>query len=309
MSATIDRPIRIATRPSALAQRQTQLVRARLQALWPDLQVEVVIIHTQGDKELSKPLPEIGGKGLFTAELENALRSRAVDMAVHSLKDLPIEDAPELTVGAILMRADPGEGLISRNGETLESMPPGALLGTSSPRRAAQLLNLRADLDIRPIRGNVETRVRKVLDGQYDAALMAVAGLARMGLEKHISQRFSPLEFLPAPGQGALGVQCRAHDPLVGPLVQALDEPSTRRAVEAERAFLSALGGGCSAPVGAYAHVDGDQVELVALVGSQDGKRIVRVQGRGESPMALGQKMAEAALAQGARELIDEAAL
>ncbi len=307
MNALPEATIRIATRPSRLARRQTELVRDLLRQRWPSLAVEVVVIHTQGDRQLAQPLPEIGGKGLFTAELEQALRSSQVDLAVHSLKDLPIDDAPGLIIAAILMRSDPGEVLVAPSGYTLQSLPPGAVVGTSSPRRQAQLLHLRPDLQVRSIRGNVETRVRKVEEGQYDAALMAAAGLTRLGMQDHISQRFSPLDILPAPGQGALAVQCRAGDPRLLALVQGLDDPASRRAAQAERAFLAALGGGCSAPVGAYARAAGPTLALTGIVAAVDGTHLVRVHGQGQDPTKLGRELAQQAIIQGAQELLNDA--
>ncbi len=296
-----------ATRPSALARRQTLWVMTALQTAHPGLNCEEKIITTQGDQILDKPLPEIGGKGLFTQELENELRSGAVHCAVHSLKDLPIEGAAGLTIGCIPVRAEAREALISSRGYRLSSLPEGAQVGTSSLRRAAQLLALRPDLRIGSLRGNVDTRLRKALEGQYEAILLAGAGLARLGLEGHVTE-WLPLEVvLPAPGQGALAVQCRLDDRATLDLLAALEHQTTRQAVTAERAFLEGLGGGCSVPVAAYGRpADGDPhaVNLVGLVISLDGKTAIRVVGEGRDPIRLGRQLAQQALARGANEIL-----
>src|SRR5215212_612833 len=269
-----------ATRPSALARWQTQWVIQALKTFHPDLACEEKVITTQGDKILDRPLPEIGGKGLFTQELENELLSGAVHCAVHSLKDLPVENPEGLTIGCVPFRADVRDALISKHGFTLAELPPGAIVGTSSLRRAAQLLAARPDLKIESLRGNVDTRLRKALEGQYDAIILAGAGLTRLGLGGHVTE-WLPLEvMLPAPGQGALAVQCRIDDETTLGLLSALDDESTRRAVVAERAFLRGLGGGCALPVAAYAetiveaNVPG--LRLTGLVVSIDGKKSIR---------------------------------
>src|SRR5512144_26959 len=245
-----------ATRPSALARWQTQWVINALKSLHTDLDCEEKIITTQGDKILDKPLPEIGGKGVFTQELESELLSGAVHCPVHSLKDLPVENPAGLTIGCIPTRAEVRDALISKNGYTLATLPYGASVGTSSLRRAAQILSLRPDLHTESLRGNVDTRIRKAMDGQYDAIILAGAGLTRLGLDHHVSEWLSLDVMLPAPGQGALAVQCRADDQTTINLLAALEDDSTRKAVIAERAFLSGLGGGCSVPVAAYANVE-----------------------------------------------------
>ena len=244
-----------ATRPSALARWQTQWVINSLQKIHPNLECEEKIITTQGDKILDKPLPEIGGKGLFTQELESELLSGAVHCAVHSLKDLPVENPDGLTIGCIPVRAEVRDALISKNGFMLATLPQGASVGTSSLRRAAQLLSLRPDLRTESLRGNVDTRVHKALDGQYDAIILAGAGLTRLGLEKNVTEWLSLDVMLPAPGQGALAVQCRADDKETLAILSKLEDDSTRKAVTAERAFLSGLGGGCAVPVAAHATV------------------------------------------------------
>jgi hydroxymethylbilane synthase len=296
-----------ATRPSRLARTQTGSIIQALNKRHPQLVCEEKVITTQGDQMLNQPLPEIGGKGLFTLELENELLAGAVHCAVHSLKDLPIEQPDGLTIGCIPARADVRDALISAKGCTLAGLPDGAHVGTSSPRRAAQLLTARPDLGIHPLRGNVDTRLRKALDGQYDAILLAGAGLARLSLESYITQ-WLPLEvMLPAPGQGALAVQCRRDDRPTLELLAALEDDTTRQAVTAERHFLLALGGGCTAPVAAYGSVRAEQPGQVHLVGrvlSTDGLRVIDVSGQGPDVAQLGIDLARQALAQGAGELL-----
>jgi len=304
-----------ATRPSALARWQTQWVIDALKNLHPDLDCEEKIITTQGDKILDKPLPENGGKGLFTQELEMELLSGAVHCAVHSLKDLPVENPAGLMIGCIPARAEVRDALISKNGYTLATLPAGARVGTSSLRRAAQLLSRRPDLRIESLRGNVDTRLRKALDGQYDAIILAGAGLTRLGLEKHVTE-WLPLDvMLPAPGQGALAVQCRLDDHGTLSLLAALEDPSTRKSVTAERAFLSGLGGGCSVPVAAYASVESaamslprDQrpkvIKLTGLVSSEDGRKTIQVNRTGFDAELLGNELALRAIAQGANEIL-----
>jgi len=293
-----------ATRPSALARWQTQWVINSLQKIHPNLECEEKIITTQGDKILDKPLPEIGGKGLFTQELESELLSGAVHCAVHSLKDLPVENPDGLTIGCIPVRAEVRDALISKNGFMLATLPQGASVGTSSLRRAAQLLSLRPDLRTESLRGNVDTRVHKALDGQYDAIILAGAGLTRLGLEKNVTEWLSLDVMLPAPGQGALAVQCRADDQTTLNLLAALDDDSTRKAVTAERAFLSGLGGGCAVPVAAHATVKAQTISLTGLVISEDGKKIVKVTGDGNDALALGKRLADKAIVQGAGDIL-----
>ena len=305
MNTTKTRPLTLGSRTSKLALWQSDFVLRQLQDAWPDLTGRVQTFVTKGDKNLDKPLPEIGGKGLFTLELENALRAGVIDLAVHSLKDLPVENATGLTLGAITSRADVRDVLIARQGLQLESLPPGATIGTSSLRRQAQLLNARPDLKVRSIRGNVETRIGKVRAGEYAAAVLAAAGVTRLELEEHVTQWLPLAVMLPAPGQGALAVQCRAGDEQTLRLLAAIDAAGVRVAVTAERSFLAHLGGGCAVPVAAYAthRPDGD-IHLVGLVASADGQRIVRVEASGEEPQELAARLARQAIAQGAREIL-----
>lgn len=300
----LTKTITIGTRTSQLALWQTNYVKQELEKAWPGLVCRLETFVTQGDRTLDKPLPEIGGKGLFTAELEAALRDGRIDMAVHSLKDLPIADAAGLTIGAITPRADVRDVLVAREQWTLGNLPLGAMVGTSSLRRQAQLLHARPDLNIQSIRGNVDTRLRKVQAGQYDAAILAAAGLTRLGLESQITQ-YLPLDImLPAPGQGALAVQCRVEDTAVLELLAPLNDAETRCCVTAERGFLDGLGSGCSLPVAAHAILQNDEIMLTGLVAAVDGSRVIQVMGYGRDPHQLGADLAEKALAQGAAALL-----
>ncbi|HSG41710.1 MAG TPA: hydroxymethylbilane synthase [Anaerolineales bacterium] len=293
-----------ATRPSKLARWQTNYVISALKNLHPDLECEEKVITTQGDKILDKPLPEIGGKGLFTQELESELLNGDVHCAVHSLKDLPVENPAGITVGCIPVRADVRDALISANGYTHTTLPNGASIGTSSLRRAAQILSLRPDIHIQSLRGNVDTRLHKAMDGQYDAIILAGAGLTRLGLDKQVTEWLSLDAMLPAPGQGALAVQCRADDKETIALLSKFENEATRKAIAAERAFLQGLGGGCSVPVAAYATVEDQVVHLTGLVISEDGKTVVKLTGKGADALKLGNELAQRAIEQGADEIL-----
>ena len=331
------RRIRLGSRGSALAIWQTEHVAARLHALYPDLTIETVVIQTKGDLVVDRPLPSIGGKGLFTLELEERLRQGGIDAAVHSLKDLPVADPPGLTLGAIPARGDVADALIVRGEEeasketgrparstrasrtlrpALLALREGAVVGTGSRRRAAQLLARRPDLRILDIRGNVDTRIRKTLDpaGPYDASVLAVAGLKRLGLGALISVTLPFEMMLPAPGQGALAVQCRQEAEWLA-LFGGLDDSDTRAAVTAERAFLAGLGGGCSAPVAALGEraADdgrGNSLRLWGRICALDGARQIDAQLTGTHGDAeqLGRSLAQLALTKGAREIIDQIA-
>ena len=247
----------LGTRASPLARAQTERVAASLRAAWPGLVCEARPIVTRGDRtqRSGEPLPAIGGKGLFTAELEQALRAGEIDLAVHSLKDLPTEEAAGIVLGAVCQREDVRDCLVARDGLTLAALPARAVVGTSSLRRAAQLRALRPDLEVRSVRGNVDTRIRKVREGELDAVLLAAAGIHRLGLEDAVTEWLPPEVMLPAPGQGALAVQCREGDEALLALLAAIDDPAARAATAAERGFLRALGAGCTAPVAAYAEL------------------------------------------------------
>lgn len=297
--------LRFATRPSKLARWQTSTVIQALQSYWPNLQCEQIVMKTRGDVLLDQPLPEIGGKGLFTAELGNALYEGEVDAVVHSLKDLPIAESPGLKIGAIPRRGPASDVLLNSKSLTLAELPDGARVGTSSLRRQAQLLAYRSDLQVKPLRGNVDTRIRKLLAGEYDAIVLATAGVTRLEMEEHVAEELPFEIMLPAPGQGALAVQCRSDDEDVLNYLAVIDHDETRRAVSAERAFLDALGGGCSLPVGAYASAVEEQIEMQGTVISLDGRRQIRVSGRNSHPINLGANLATEALAQGAEEVLN----
>ncbi len=297
-----------ATRPSKLARWQTNYVISQLEAAHKDLRCVEEVFVTRGDKVLDKPLPMIGGKGLFTEELETALLEDRVDAAVHSLKDLPTENPDGLTVGAIPLRADARDAIVSPAGYTLATLPENAKIGTSSPRRAAQLLAQRPDLQIADIRGNVDTRLRKLMEEQYHAVVFAVAGLTRLGFDEELGDGMQILsydEMLPAPGQGALGIQCRAAADATLGLLTAIEDHATRLSVTAERTFLAGLGGGCAVPVAAYGEVyEAGKLKLTGLVSSLDGKDAIRVQAEGNDALELGKMLAEEALVQGAAKIL-----
>ena len=300
----------IGSRRSQLAQTQSNMVRRQLLDTWPDLDVQVDLMDTRGDLNRTDPLPAIGGKGLFTLELEEALREKRIDLAVHSLKDLPVEDSDGLAVVAIPQRAATADMLVSHLADRVEDLPPGAVVGTSSLRRAALLLAVRPDLKIKDIRGNVDTRLRKLDDPEqgYDAILLAQAGLNRLGHTNLEHAHPIPTEImLPAPGQGALGVQGRIVDPDISPYLEPIDHAETRAAVIAERSFLAGLGGGCSIPVGALAVVSDGDLVLQTVVANPGGQQVIRLMANGplESAQLLGQDLAQQALAQGAQALLE----
>ena len=293
-----------ATRGSALARWQTNYVIELIQSIQPEIECREQVITTQGDKILDRPLPEIGGKGLFTDELEASLLSGESHVAVHSLKDLPVEETPGLVVAAIPERASALDVLVSPLGYTLNTLPQAAKVGTCSLRRAAQLLAVRPDLTILPIRGNVDTRLKKVINGEYDAIVMAAAGLARLNLESHITETFPLNVLLPAPGQGALAIQCRVDDEETLKILSALHHPATAASVYAERAFLSGLGGGCALPIGAYADLSDEKIILTGVVIAKDGQRAIRISAVDKDPHSLGERLAKIAIERGAKELL-----
>lgn len=282
-----DACVKIGTRKSRLATWQAEHIGQMLAQRWPDLQYRLELFDTTGDRIPDQPLPEIGGKGLFTQELEDALQRGDIHLVVHSLKDLPVEESPGLAMAAIPPRESAGDVLVSGRGYTLETLPKGARVGTSSLRRSAQLLHRRPDLEIRPLRGNIDTRIRKAYQGEYDAIVLAAAGVNRLGLQAQVTEELSLQVMLPAPGQGALAVQCRSDNAALLSLIQAIDHAETRAAVLAERAFLQGLGGGCSAPVAAYGFVEAGLLHLEGLVASRDGREIIRI--RHSMAMAAGE--------------------
>ena len=300
--------IRIATRKSALALWQTNHVSTLLQAAHPELSVELLPLSTRGDEILDKPLATIGGKGLFLKELERALFAGEADIAVHSMKDVPVDMTKGLVIDAVLERANPLDAWLCHDDRTIDELAPGSIVGTSSLRRQAQLLERRPDLVVRSLRGNVNTRVEKFESGQYDAIILATAGLERLGLDDKISVRLPSSDWLPAPAQGAIGVQCREGDQRISTLIRSLDDAPTRQVVSAERALSHRLGGSCQMPLAAFAeHQADDMLELRALVGKSDGSRVVRtrvVTPRIEAD-SVAEHAAQALIDLGANEIIE----
>lgn len=286
--------MRIGTRASLLAIRQSQAIADALRAAWPSLRCEIIPLTTSGDLDLDRPIPAFGGKGVFTSEIEAALAAGELDLAVHSLKDLPTAERPGLVIGAIPARERAGDALVSRVGATFARLPPAARVGTSSLRRAAQLRAARPDLELESIRGNVETRLRKLDEGLFDAIVLALAGLRRTGLESRVTEELPLSLMLPAPGQGALAVQRRTNDEATARLLAPLNDRATCAAVTAERAFLAALEAGCSAPVAAFAEVRDGRLEMRGLSATEDGAVVRRVSGTGDPdrPEELGRRLA-----------------
>ncbi|HOF39126.1 MAG TPA: hydroxymethylbilane synthase [Candidatus Hydrogenedentes bacterium] len=284
----------IGSRGSELALCQSELIASGLRALEPGTRVDIQVIRTSGDKITDVPLAQIGGKGLFTKEIEEALLAGDIDLAVHSMKDLPTELPEGLCIGAVPKRESPCDVLVSAGNLTLEQLPPGARVGTSSLRRTAQLRAYRSDLEILPLRGNVTTRLRKVSEGSVDAAILAAAGLSRLGLSDRVSQEIPVTLMLPAPAQGALAIEARVDDTKILRLLAPLDDPETRSAVAAERIFLAAMEGGCQVPLGALASRSGEQLVLDACVCSLDGARVLRCRtaGRHDRPEEAGNQAA-----------------
>lgn len=300
----------IGSRGSKLALAQAKLVKAELEQTQPALVITIEIIKTAGDAN-TEPLSVIGGKGVFTKELEAALLEGRIDLAVHSLKDLPTAVSEELTIAAICKREDPRDALVLRPHATaavksLHNLPKGAVVGTSSPRRLAQLRHLRGDVTIADVRGNVDTRLRKLDEGSYDALVLACAGLRRLGLDNRISLAIPAAEMLPAVGQGALGLQTRAADSDTIALAGKLDHKFTNLACTAERAFLRTLGGGCQLPIAAYAVVREKRIRLAGLISDPDGKEVIRdrITGGFDEAEGLGTRLAERLLEQGALALL-----
>jgi hydroxymethylbilane synthase len=298
----------IGTRGSALALWQARHIAERLQAISPDLEVVVKTIQTKGDLVRDRALSEVGGKGLFVKEIELALDRNEIDLAVHSLKDMPTEQPEGLALGAILERAEPRDALVLRGGRgELSTLPLQSRVGTSSLRRRAQLLATRPDLQVIDLRGNVDTRLRKLAGGQYDAVVLAAAGLVRMGHGGAISQVLDVETMLPAVGQGALCVEVRTGDNKTRALIEPLDHPATRQATQSERAFLRRLEGGCQVPIGAYAEVHGEQLHLRGLVAALDGSCLVRdeIRGPADGGDELGVELAERVLAAGGERILE----
>lgn len=303
------REIVIGTRESQLAMWQARWVLERLKALYPQVSFTLRGIKTSGDRFQEMALNKIGDKGLFTKELELALQQKEIDLAVHSMKDLPTSLPDGLTIGAICPREYPGDVLVSRSGRTLDELPRAALVGTSSTRRTAQLRHYRPDLRVTPVRGNVTTRLRKLEELSLDALVLAYAGLHRLGLDHLITQRLPYHICLPAVGQGAIGVEVRAEDGEVLEMVRLLDDPSTRAAVTAERSFLRELEGGCQVPVGALGEVEDGYLTLEGMVATQDGSWLLRDKTAGplEQAESLGRELAAKLMARGAKDVLQKA--
>lgn len=302
----LEKTLKIATRQSPLALWQANYVKDRLQQQYPDLTVELVPMVTKGDVILDSPLAKIGGKGLFVKELENALLNKEADIAVHSMKDVPMQFPEELGLAVICKREDPRDAFVSNSYRTFAELPQGAVVGTSSLRRQCQLKALRPDLDIRSLRGNVGTRLSKLDNGDYDAIILASAGLIRLGLADRIASFIDVEQSLPAAGQGAVGIECRTDDAQVQALLAPLADAETTYCVLAERAMNNHLQGGCQVPIGGYAVLQQGQLYLRALVGDIDGSRIIRAEGKSavENAEVLGVQIAEQLLAQGADKIL-----
>ena len=302
----MSRQIRIATRKSALALWQAEYVKARLEQAHPGLTVTLVPMVSRGDKLLDAPLAKIGGKGLFVKELETALLENEADIAVHSMKDVPMDFPAGLGLYCICEREDPRDAFVSNTFASLDALPAGSVVGTSSLRRQAQLLARRPDLEIRFLRGNVNTRLAKLDAGEYDAIILAAAGLIRLGFEARIRDFLSAEDSLPAGGQGAVGIECRSADSEVHALLAPLHHADTADRVNAERALNKHLNGGCQVPIACYALLEGDQLWLRGLVGQPDGGELLRAEARAPraAAEALGVQVAEALLAQGADRIL-----
>ncbi|MGV6857807.1 MAG: hydroxymethylbilane synthase [bacterium] len=298
--------LRIATRKSPLAMWQAEHVSARLKALNPELEVELVGMVTKGDKILDSPLSKVGGKGLFVKELEQGMLDRAADIAVHSMKDVPMEFPEGLQLAVIMEREDPRDSFVSNRFSSLDELPEGAVVGTSSLRRSTQIREVAPHLEIKDLRGNVNTRLKKLDDGEYDAIILASAGLIRLGFEDRIASRLTPEQSLPAMGQGAIGIECRTDDPDVETVIAALGHEATAFRVLAERAMNNRLNGGCQVPIAGFALLEGDELYLRGLVGEPDGSRVYRAEARMKKSDAetLGKSVAEDLLSQGAGDVL-----
>lgn len=300
--------IKIGTRGSKLALWQANWVKSALQEKFPQYTVELIIIKTQGDKILDVPLAKVGGKGLFVKEIEQALLTRHIDIAVHSMKDMPADIPDGLCMGAVPERENPFDVFISQNGIGFKELDSGSIIGTSSLRRGAQLRHVRSDIVIEPLRGNLDTRLKKLEDENLDAIVLAAAGVKRLDLEHKITEYLDPNIILPAIGQGALCIEIRNDDGKVGPLVQSMDHKATRTVVKGERAFLKRLEGGCQVPIAGYGKINKEQFTLTGLVAEIDGTRIIKSEKSGplDSAEAIGIDLAEELLARGAAEILQK---
>lgn len=307
-SKTEDRKIVvIGSRGSLLAMTQSKWVRDKLKFLRPDLEFEIKKISTSGDKITDVPLAKIGGKGLFTKEIENELLSGDIDIAVHSMKDLPTALPEGLKIGAVPLREDARDALVSRDNMQLSDLPAGAVVGTCSLRRKSQLLAYRRDLRVADLRGNLDTRLRKIEEGEYDALVLACAGIRRLGRKEVISQALDLEIIIPAVGQGALCIEVRKSDPFIDDLLRPLNDRDTKRAIVAERALMAKLEGGCQVPVGGHARMEKGLLALHAVVGSLEGEKIINTYDTGDpdKPDELGRRLADQLINMGAREILD----
>ena len=300
--------LKIATRKSPLAIWQAEFVKSKLEAIYPDLKVELVKMTTQGDQILNSPLSKIGGKSLFIKELEVGIMEGRADIAVHSMKDVPYELPQGFEIGAILERESPFDAFVSNDLSSIQVLPVGARIGSCSLRRIVQVKALRPDLEILDLRGNLNTRLKKLDDGEYDAIILACSGLARLGFDNRIKQDLSPDDSLPAVGQGALGIEIEANDHEISSLIKPLIHKKTQIEVSAERALNATLQGGCSVAIGAFATSEDSKLTLSGMVGNVDSGEIIRVQETGETskPIDLGIRAAKKLLSLGARELLNE---
>jgi len=300
--------LKIGTRGSVLALWQAEWVRARLESLHPDLEVDIIKIKTTGDKILDVPLAQVGGKGLFVKEIETALLDKRIDLAVHSMKDMPAEVPPGLCIGAVPERETPLDVLISRDGYGFDALPEGARVGTSSLRRSAQLRHHRPDVRVHPLRGNLDTRLRKLESENLHAIILAAAGVRRLGLEDRVTEYIPESLMLPAIGQGALSIEIRQDDETVRELIAPLNHRETRLAVDAERAFLARLEGGCQVPIAGMAGVAGEEITLTGMVAEIDGSVLIREAGSGpvEKRVELGIELADRLLEKGGKEILQK---
>ncbi len=300
--------IKIGTRGSALALWQAEWVKSELEKKYQGIAVTLTKIKTTGDKILDVPLAKVGGKGLFVKEIEEAMLANEIDIAVHSMKDVPTFFPDGLHLSCITKREDPRDALLSRNGVTFKELPKGANVGTSSLRRQAQLMNIRPDFVIHQLRGNVDTRLRKLKEGQFDAIILAAAGVKRLGLAENVTEYIDPEISLPAIGQGALGIECRVDDRELNDLIAFFNHAESRTCVTGERALLRRLEGGCQVPIACYGRMKDGKLHLTGLVGSVDGKRIIKdtIEGAPEKAEKLGVTLAEKLLVQGADVILRE---
>ena len=300
------RPRILGSRGSSLAMCQAHIVQTRLEECFPQQAFTLQTIKAQADHNPELSLTALSGEGVFVKELEAALVDGRIDMAVHSMKDVPLDTAPTLRIAAVLEREEPRDALVSRSGQSFDALPGGVRIGTSSLRRRSQLLHQRQDVELMDIRGNVDTRLRKLDEGRYDAIVLAACGLIRLGLEERITEYLGLEQMLPEPGQGALAIEARADDKAMQEMLSALDDPVSRACVDAERAFLRALGGGCRVPIAAYAsHRDGT-LEIEGAVIAADGHAQIRGKASGPMthPVALGEQLARQLISQGAKKLL-----